>query len=178
MSFWRRLRSIFGRDQQPAPPAPDLPEPPASPSGPDEAGERAERLASRLLEDESLRRHLADDEAEPLLDWATRRAETLMRATEELSSHQAEARLEQVSTRLRDVLRLINLAVGERETAAPPLLAARLQALDTLLGPPLLDPEQARRAHARLDALLATSPEQLAARPGRELVRELCELLD
>lgn len=55
---------------------------------------RQERVASRILEDERLRGDLADDEFQPLLDWAMTAADGLAASTAGLSDEQADRRIE------------------------------------------------------------------------------------
>jgi hypothetical protein len=55
---------------------------------------RQERAASRLLEDESLRGDLTDDEFQPLLDWAMATADQLVASTAGLSDGRAERRID------------------------------------------------------------------------------------
>ncbi|MCC7106736.1 MAG: hypothetical protein IT307_16490 [Chloroflexi bacterium] len=151
---------------------------PATPSGEIAAAERGERLAERLLEDERLRDRLQDDEAQPLIEWAARRGTVLMQATASLPDSAAEAELDRVSGLLREMLRLVNLAIGERSDALPQLFAARLQALDTLLVPPLVEPAPSAEARAWLEDLLQPPAGELAQLSSPELCQRLCALLE
>ena len=147
----------------------------AVPSGPDAAAERAQRLVSRVLDDDALRVNLTDDEAAPLLQWASRRAEALMRASAAIPDDVAEELLETLAGQIRELIRLVDLALGDRGQISAELFAARLEALDTLVGLPLFNMPQAQIARARLEVLLEEPPERLAQRQGAELTRALCD---
>jgi hypothetical protein len=153
-----------------------LPSEPASAEPLPSVESLAERLSERLLEDESLRSGLTDDEYQPLLDWALERIGLVARHSAMLSPFAAVTSLSRAADQARELLRLIDLVLRDRETADPQLLRSRLEMLDTLLEPPLLDPERASTARARLEALLELPIEQLRRLPGRELVNRLLQL--
>jgi hypothetical protein len=186
---WRRLGAWFGGEadapssgssgwaQSGPPPAnsiPPVPTPrPTPPAPPRPITELAERLTARLAEDESLRRDLTDDEFAPLAAWATRRVEALAGISTRLAPGPAEAYFNGVTSRLLELLRTLNLAIGQRASASPELVRNRLELLDTLLVPPLLDGPIAQRAQADLEALLAEPADRIQALDGPELVRRL-----
>ena len=202
-AIWRRVRSIFGGDATIAPtsrpaarrrevaePVGALPRPPSdTTSGYVLAGPPAEpeprpveqlneSLTSRLVEDESLRGNLTDDEYQPLLDWALRRATELAESHAALPPRAAEARFNQTAGQLVELLRTIDLAVGGRSAVDPELTLSRFQMLDTLLTPPLLPGPVATAAQARLEALLSEPPERLQSEDGEALVRRLVDVLE
>ena len=137
-----------------------------------------ESLTSRLVEDESLRGNLTDDEFQPILDWALKRVAALSDSYTALPPKAAEARFNQTSGQLLELLRTVDLAVGARATAGPDLTVSRFQMLDTLLTPPLLPGPVATAAQARLEALLAEPPERLQSEDGEALVQRLLEVLE
>ncbi len=137
----------------------------------------AERLSTRLVEDETLRGSLSDEEFQPLLDWALGRVGELARSGSTLPPAAAPARLRKAESQVLELLRLADLAIGERAEADPGLVVSRFQMLDTLLAPPLLEQDAAGRARARLEALLAEPPERLQAAEGAELARRVAEAL-
>jgi hypothetical protein len=141
-------------------------------------GERiAESVQRRLVEDAALRANLQDDAWRPLLEWSTRRIDLLARESFGLEPRLAADRMRLASVQLLKFIQTINLAVGERETVAPELMISRFQLLDTVLEPPLLDEEHARRAQMRLDALLSWPIDRLQAASAAELVRRLLEIV-
>jgi hypothetical protein len=78
---------------------------PESTASTDEAiAARQERAASRILEDERLRGDLADDEFQPLLDWAMAAADRLAASTAGLSDARAESRLDGGLSAIREAV--------------------------------------------------------------------------
>jgi hypothetical protein len=143
------------------------------------ASDRLEqRYAERLLEDETLRSDLTDDEFRPLLDWALDQihvhATTLAEATDE----EADTHMEALTDSLREVLRPLNDAVGARFDLGPAAFADRLRGVEDALRPPLLEDEQAVE---RTRCALATAVPALAAakdeRDGVDLVQDLVAVL-
>lgn len=203
-ALWRRMRSILGsgpseaaaRSGRPAggdraarvarqglaPPSADTtagyvldaqpPEPEPRP-----ISQLAEALAERLVEDETARGELTDDEFQPLLDWALNRISELAQAYSTLPPRAAEARFNDTAGQLLELLRTVSLAVGGRGGATPELVTSRFQLLDTLLVPPLLPGPVASAAQARLEALLAEPPERLRTADGCDLVRRIVAML-
>jgi hypothetical protein len=139
--------------------------------------DRAESLATRLVEDETLHGNLSDDEFKPLLDWAMTRIGELAESCSKLPAAQADTRFERASQQLLDLLRVVDLAVGQRAASSQAMVTSRLEMLDTFLGPPLLEEDAAARARSRLEALVAQPPERLQAAQGVELTRGLAQAL-
>jgi hypothetical protein len=137
----------------------------------------AESLATRLVEDETLHGNLSDDEFKPLLDWAMTRIGELAESCSKLPAAQADTRFERASQQLLDLLRVVDLAVGQRAAASQAMVTSRLEMLDTFLGPPLLEEDAAARARSRLEALVSQPPERLQAAQGVELTRSLAQAL-
>jgi hypothetical protein len=79
---------------------------------------------------------------------------------------------------LLELLRVVDLAVGDRSGVSPEVAMSRFQMLDTLLAPPLLPGPVATVAQARLEAWLTEPPERLQAEDGATLVRRLVEVLE
>jgi hypothetical protein len=140
--------------------------------------ELAQSLSERLVEDESLRGNLTDEEFQPLLDWAMKRIGDLVTALGGMPPAQAAAKLRRAGEQIRDLLRVIDVAVGERTSATSEVAVSRLQMLDTLLQPPLVEPQAAALSRARLDAILAEPPARLQAMDGPELTRRLAGVLE
>jgi hypothetical protein len=196
--LWQRLRSRFSAEPQSAPqpvttPAsaagyladdgqsastPYVPQEPPPPAEPTPVDQLAEALSERLVEDESLRGDLTDDEYQPLLDWATKRIEQLAESARPLAPATAERYFNQVADQLLELLRTIELAVAQRGGASPELVVSRLELLDTLLVPPLLTAPAATAAQARLEALLAHPPEWLRSVDGATLVQRIVDLVE
>jgi hypothetical protein len=89
---------------------------------------RYRRVVEALYDDESLRSHLADDEAKDLLEWAAQVAMAWVDTT--ASQPEDGAALEAIAVplaRLRSVVRRINNFVGERGRLAPQDMLVRLQ---------------------------------------------------
>jgi hypothetical protein len=72
---------------------------------------RQDRAAGRILEDESLRGDLADDEFQPLLDWALAETDRVAASTEGLSEAEADARTESRLQTIREVVRAAAAAI-------------------------------------------------------------------
>jgi hypothetical protein len=153
-------------------------EPPRSGEVPPRTVEQiAESISTRLVEDERLRGNLTDDEFQPLLNWALERVGQLRESHARLAPAAAEARLQRAGDQIFNLLRIADLAVGQRATATPDLVVSRIQMLDTLLAPPLFEEEAANRARARLDALLTQPAQRLQAASGTDIARRLAEAL-
>jgi hypothetical protein len=80
---------------------------------------RQERAASRILEDESLRGDLTDDEFQPLLDWALAQTDRAAAATARLEDEAADAFIDAAVSAVREALRAaqdVIAAHAERRT--------------------------------------------------------------
>lgn len=202
-NIWRRVRAAFeagpqtrpadGQAQPSAPhsfyeydqptnrppsePAPALPTPPVPEQPRRSPAELAEWLSNRLLEDEALRRNLEDQAYQPLLDWGLAQAQRFTSAAAAPAAASA-AGLEQAAAQVLDLIRTVDVAVGERQTSSPELARGRLELLDTCLQPPLFSEVTAARARARIEALLAEPPEWLQSAPSEELIRRVLEAID
>ncbi len=138
---------------------------------PDDGAARAERFAARLLDDETLRRDLTDDEFQPLLDWALGRLR-------ERAATLPDPALEEVTADLRTALRAANDALGQRYDLAPEAFVARLAALADTLRPPLYATHAA--AAAARAAVRARAPDGAARKDtaeGWELAADLAAAL-
>lgn len=72
---------------------------------------RQERAASRILDDESLRGDLADEEFQPLLDWALAETDRVAASTRSMSDAEADTRIDRALDAIRDVVRAAGAAV-------------------------------------------------------------------
>ena len=72
---------------------------------------RQERAAGRILDDEGLRGDLADDEYQPLLDWALAETDRIAASTDGLSDADADARIDDCLQTIRDVVRAAGAAI-------------------------------------------------------------------
>ncbi|MFN8636846.1 MAG: hypothetical protein U0893_23610 [Chloroflexota bacterium] len=95
---------------------------------------RQERAASRILEDESLRGDLTDDEFQPLLDWALAAADRVAVATAGLSDEVADGRLDERLGQIRESVRLAAEAVAAQSEEAAPRRASVLSTLIQTVG--------------------------------------------
>lgn len=166
---WSWRRPPAGKPRRPA--ATILKRQEAPKAMPDDVAARAERFAARLLDDETLRRDLTDDEFQPLLDWALGRLH-------ERAATLPDPALEEVTAGLRAALRAANDALGQRYDLAPEAFAARLAALADTLRPPLYATDAAAAA-AR--AAVRARAADLAARKdtaeGGDLAADLAAAL-
>jgi hypothetical protein len=137
-----------------------------------------ERLSSRLVKEETVRGSLTDQEFAPLREWANRRLVALAESSSRLAPGPAEDHFNRVASRLLELLRTVDLAVGQRAGASAGLVASRFQMLDTLLVPPLLDGPTAQRAQIHLTALLAQPAAHLKSADAAELICRLVEALE
>lgn len=149
----------------------------AAPTTPRPIEQLGEELVVRLAENEVIRRELADEEVQPLLAWAEARVGELMGRLGSLPPAAAESTILLAGDRLQELIRLIDLAVGQRESASAELTASRLELLDTLIAPPLFDRAAVEPTRARLAVLLAEPTERLKSTKGADLVRRLVQAL-
>lgn len=197
-AIWRRLRSALRGVTAPR----SGPEPPPAVTGNREAAaeprqstgtlppeaasaapaprpvsELARSLAERLTEDETLRGNLSDEAFEPLLDWALRRVDLLAERCGARAPEVAEACFESGGRALRELLRVADLAIGQRAAQAPDLALGRLQLLDTLIEPPLFGADEVTAARRRLAELLEQPASVLAGLADAELARRVVAAL-
>jgi hypothetical protein len=137
-----------------------------------------QRFAERLLDDEALRADLTDDEFQPLQDWALEQLHARASALADPSAPEAETELASVVDDLREVLRGVNDAVGQRLALDAQAFANGLASIVGALQPPLYGAEEpaaaARQAvEAALPALAAHKDDADAV----ELVQALVSAL-
>ena len=72
---------------------------------------RQERGASRILDDERLRGDLADDEFQPLLDWALAETDRIAASTVGMPDEKADALIDKKLDAIREVVRAAGAAI-------------------------------------------------------------------
>lgn len=72
---------------------------------------RQERAAGRILDDEGLRGDLADDEYQPLQEWALEHTDWIAASTAGMSEAEAEALIDKQLTEVKDVVRAAGAAI-------------------------------------------------------------------
>ena len=72
---------------------------------------RQERAASRILDDERLRGDLADDEFQPLLDWALAETDRVAASTDGKSDGDADALIDAKLEAIREIVRSAGAAI-------------------------------------------------------------------
>lgn len=73
---------------------------------------RQERAAGRILDDEGLRGDLADDEFQPLQDWALEQSDRIAASTAKMSDAQADALIDKQLGAIKDVVRAAGTAIA------------------------------------------------------------------
>src|SRR5688572_17364349 len=81
------------------------------PTSPATIASRQERAAGRILDDERLRGDLADDEYQPLLDWAFIQTDRIAAATGSLSDAEADSRIEEGLQAIREIVEAAGAAI-------------------------------------------------------------------
>ncbi|MBI2939147.1 MAG: hypothetical protein HYY04_01810 [Chloroflexi bacterium] len=127
---------------------------------------RRERAADAILGDERLRAHLADDEAQPLLDWAVAWADAHARATAAIAADDRAAQAIALGLdRLRAQLQMLDLVIGCRQDDDAGTLVMLLADLAASLPSPAL---------AEQTEHLAAAARRMS---GPELARDIVVLL-
>ena len=118
MGLWGQLRSLlFARDDQASSPTANADVAPAVDTsmrrqiGEETIASRQECAASRVLDDERLRGDLADDEYQPLLDWALAEADRAAVSTEALDDAEADAQIDRRLQVIREVVQAAAAAI-------------------------------------------------------------------
>ena len=139
---------------------------------------RQERAAGRILDDEALRGDLADDEFQPLLDWALAEADHAAASTARLSDSEADARIDRRLQTIREVVRAASAAIvahaegdAARRSSELEFIGTTVKAVRRFKGlagrleaePDLSGPEIATRIVGAL-----TSPSSQTASPSRQ----------
>ena len=111
---------------------------------------RQERAASRIVDDERLRGDLADDEFQPLLDWALAATDRIAAATAGLDDPSADQKIEDGVAAVKEIVRL----VGEIATAdGAERRSALFAELGRLVGSPIVDRARVGAVRKRLKKL-------------------------
>lgn len=92
---------------------------------------RQERAASRILDDESLRGDLADDEFQPLLDWALAETDRIAASTRGMSDAEADTQIDKALDAIRDVVRAAGAAVFAHAEGDAPRRTSELAFIGT-----------------------------------------------
>ena len=137
-----------------------------------------QRCAERLLDDETLRADLTDDEFAPAQDWALARLHARVAALPAPDAT-GEHALEALVDALRRVLRTLNDVVGRRFDLSAEEFRAGLDALGAELAPTIYDDAETsmtarQRLRARAEALTARKDED----DGAALMAALIATLD
>ena len=137
-----------------------------------------QRFAERLLEDESLRADLTDDEFLPLQDWALARLQERVAALADPAASEAETELESLLECLRAVLRAANDTLGRRFDLDAQAFSDGLMAIYDALEPPLYAAEgPANNAQLALEAVIPRLAARKDEAEGVELVDALVTAL-
>lgn len=110
-------------------------------SSPAQTVARQERAAERLLEDESLRGDLADEEYQPLLDWALATSDQVVARTATPSDAEADVVVDAALGQLREVVRSAARAITAMLDDGPAARDAELRELTVIVDPPLVPSE-------------------------------------
>lgn len=137
-----------------------------------------QRFAEQLLDDETLRADLTDDEYQPLQDWALDRLHEQAAALADPAAAEAEAVMASVLKALRQVLRAVDETVGHRADRDAQAFADGLAPLLEAVAPPLYAAEgpanEVRQTVAAAIPRLAAQKDDL---DGPALVQELVAAL-
>lgn len=138
---------------------------------------RQERAAGRLLDDETLRGDLTDDEFQPLQDWALATSDRLAAATTASSDDAAWPVIDAGLERIREAVRTAGAAVFAMHEQGHGARDAELRELRRVAGPPLVSVEKADAVVASLEVALhrIMADQELA---GSELARAIADALD
>jgi hypothetical protein len=140
--------------------------------------EQAASLTQRLVEDEALRRRLSDDEFQLLLDWALVKLDESAESCASIPTPGDSSCFSRSSDQLIDLVRIIDLTVGERPYVASSILLDRLQLVESAVEAPLFERDTVVSRRGLLEALRVDSAEVLQTADGRVLMRRLISALD
>jgi hypothetical protein len=136
-----------------------------------------QRFAERLLEDETLRADLTDEEFQPLLDWALDQLHVQAVALAAGTDEDAESQMDEVVECLREIVRPVNDAVGVRFDLSSEAFASRLGGVEDGLRPPLLGAEDATRLRCAVADAVPALAESKDERDGVDLVEDVVAVL-
>ncbi|HZS00964.1 MAG TPA: hypothetical protein VFE37_19755 [Chloroflexota bacterium] len=137
-----------------------------------------QRFAEQLLDDESLRADLTDDEYQPLQDWALDRLHERACALADPAASDAETAMASILETLRQVLRAVDEAVGHRADRDAQAFAEGLAPLVEAIAPPLYAVEgPATEVRKNVEALIPRLAAQKDDLDGPALVEELVTAL-
>jgi len=111
---------------------------------------RRQRAAERLLEDESLRGDLTDNEFLPLLDWALAAIDPIASRTIGLNDGQAETMIERGHSQVREAVRVAGEAIAAVSQGDVEARGRALRDLPAALGVPLVPETMLETARDRL----------------------------
>jgi hypothetical protein len=131
---------------------------------------RQERAAGRVLEDEGLRGDLADDEFQPLLDWALAETDRVAASTDGMADAKADALIDRRLDAIREIVRSAGAAIAAHGEGDGKRRAAEL----AFIG-------DSGKAKARFDALahrLDKEPDLTGVEVATAIVEALGTLAD
>lgn len=137
-----------------------------------------QRFAEQLLDDETLRADLTDDEYQPLQDWALDRLHEQAVALADPDASEAETAMAGVLESLRQVLRAVDDAVGHRADRDAQAFSDGLAPVVEAVAPPLYAAEgPATEVRQNVEAAIPRLAAQKDELDGPALVQELVAVL-
>ncbi|HEY7064996.1 MAG TPA: hypothetical protein VII06_26210 [Chloroflexota bacterium] len=137
-----------------------------------------QRFAEQLLDDESLRADLTDDEYQPIQDWALDRLHEQAVAVADPAAPEAETAMAAVLESLRRVLRAVDDTVGHRADRDAQAFTDGLAPLVEAVEPPLYTAEgPANDVRQSVQAAIPRLAAQKDDLDGPALVQELVAVL-
>ena len=137
-----------------------------------------QRYAEQLLDDETLRADLTDDEYQPLQDWALDRLHQQVVALADPEATEADTAMAGLLESLRQVLRAVDDAVGHRADRDARAFSEGLAPVVEAVAPPLYAAEgPANDVRQGLEAAIPRLAAQKDDLDGPSLVQELVAAL-
>src|SRR5262249_20501057 len=136
-----------------------------------------QRFAERLLDDESLRADLTDDEYQPIQDWALDRLHAQAGAVDDPKAPEAETAMGNAVESVRQVLLAVDDAVGHRPDRDAQAFAAGLAPLVEAVAPPLYADETAAGVRQAVQEAIPRVAAQKDDLDGPALVQALVSAL-
>jgi hypothetical protein len=137
-----------------------------------------QRFAEQLLDDESVRADLTDDEYQPLQDWALDRLHEQAVALADPTAPEAESTMAGVVDALRQILRAVDDTVGNRADRDAQAFADGLGPVVAAVGPPLYaDAGAADAVQECVKAVIARLAAQKDDLDGPALAQEIVAAL-
>lgn len=140
---------------------------------------RQERAASRILENERLRGDLADDEYQPLLDWALTVTDRVAASTADLEDEAADERIGGSAQVLGEILEAASYAIVAHNEGDADRRRRELEFIADRVGAVPLGQDDAA-ALATMTGQLATLADRLDAAPelsGADVAQQIADAL-